>query len=548
MKHLIINNKTHLAIISLISIAFLIFTIFTFASEITKSNFFLNSDQLFFPYFYHDIFSLHGKIIDWTFPPSLYFFPDTLINFVSYFISENLLKFENITLIIQTSLFFILIFFLISYFFDFITSLTNTLLLITLFTLLGYLFHEPFGFHLISAFHFGNTLNLLIIINLLLRSKYGLYKKYFLALLVGIFSFSDRLFIIQFTLPFFILYGGVKNAKSYLYLIPTVLFLVAQKLFIPNMGRLDSNLSLNPYNFVHKIYQFIDFTFHPFNLVLFKLVIFFPLYIYLIKKNKINNKLVPIFKFYFFSFIITFLITSLSERDFGSRYLQSYYYFSYILLFLFISKYKFPSIFFLLVNLLIFSSVLQNPIIIDKAPINNDYITCVNKIIKDPVIGVANYWDAIPTQLLIQQKNKILIVKDDLSPLNWITNTSYYKSPVNFIIFNSYSDGSYNLSKNYALSFIHQTPVITSCGNHEIWYYKSPFYLPTLSLLEKVQLTTYGSFIKNPRALLLISLNIKKSGDNNKSQLFFNEAISLLKKNNATEKLLEQYRKIYDGN
>src|SRR5580700_5871876 len=51
---------------------------------------FYNSDSLYLPYLYQDLIMCYGKLSEWIFSPTPYFFPDMLLYFILATITQHL--------------------------------------------------------------------------------------------------------------------------------------------------------------------------------------------------------------------------------------------------------------------------------------------------------------------------------------------------------------------------------------------------------------------------------------------------------------------------
>lgn len=207
----------------------LVFCIFLYYSAPERIWIFFQSDSIFIPYFFKDLTQHHGHLLEWTFPPVLYVFPDIFIFFILAGIIHNLNMAILLFAFIQFALYYSLIVCIgrtviqkkNSSLFHF-SVLMSLLLLAT-----GKLQQEAF-MGLVSNYHFGAALMFLVGIYFILKTLQLRQKPHLLATssplrtlgqtvglnnYFGLFltclltSFSDMLFLPQFFIPALISFG-----------------------------------------------------------------------------------------------------------------------------------------------------------------------------------------------------------------------------------------------------------------------------------------------------------------------------------------------------
>ncbi len=167
---------------------------------------FYNSDSLYLPYLYQDLFMRGGKLSEWIFSPTPYFFPDMLIYFILATISEHLRLAILLYAIVQLTLYY---WFIIAIAKKIIKNKTDiSLLHLSVFISLlllakGHLKQETLIMGLISQSHFGTALMFLLGLLLMLNtfSSKNPWNYVFLFIICFLTVFSDILYLTQFFVP-----------------------------------------------------------------------------------------------------------------------------------------------------------------------------------------------------------------------------------------------------------------------------------------------------------------------------------------------------------
>lgn len=224
-----------------IFINIIVFILFLFSLTFYSSLYFtgqiniFNSDSLLLPSFISSLKDGHS-FKDWVLPPGNSIFPEGLLFYLSNFFTKSVFFQYYIVNIFTFLISYLLLFkfanFVGSKFSFFISTFSISMLII-----LGSIDVTPYKNMLYTTYHFGSFFNLLLA--LLVISKIIFvpnlnYRFYFtVALIICIVSiFSDRLFVVQFLLPFifsfFLFYLNfyfIKIKKIYFYII--LIFLIA---------------------------------------------------------------------------------------------------------------------------------------------------------------------------------------------------------------------------------------------------------------------------------------------------------------------------------
>lgn len=199
---------------TLLVLSSLIFFTLAYYTHSTNLFYFFNSDSLYIPALYNDLFREGGSFWDWFLTPAPYFFPDMFLYAIAAVFHNS--HYDAIatfgTLQILSTL--VLSFFIFKNFFKNTFSLLLCALLSILIVPLVIQNLGAFKYLSFSAFHYGATLSALLCILISLwflrlsSQKNNKAKKYFLLLMIsivaGISISSDKLFLLIFCLPVFL--------------------------------------------------------------------------------------------------------------------------------------------------------------------------------------------------------------------------------------------------------------------------------------------------------------------------------------------------------
>ncbi len=192
-----------------LSIALSLFLLLSLFSTLTSNGIriFFQSDTLYLPSIYYDLFRDHNRLQGWHLNPSPNFFPDMIVYFLFMALSGNFIVSSFIFSFIQ----YLAILLVILYIYRVIVPeipvqfLSGTILLMTLFFLVTFYSKDfIFTFYIISnAYHTGAFLMGLVCVAL--TFDYLKRPRNFILILLFIFSLlsvvSDRLFIALYILP-----------------------------------------------------------------------------------------------------------------------------------------------------------------------------------------------------------------------------------------------------------------------------------------------------------------------------------------------------------
>ncbi len=570
-------NSKHQSIFAFISCIFYVLILCWFAYEYKNGavdpDLFYNSDALFFPSFFKNIF-LEGKhFADWVLPPSSYLFPDALLYSIAYILSKNAFTQILIFAILQSILFFYLISELLSTFIRRSEAISYSALICSNVILLGLYSADPFGLSFIDVFHFGSLLSFLLLSILLLKFCFvtSIRYKYYagaLTLILATFSvLSDRLILIQFIGPVVLIgmhysYSGSKSREilkfGILLIVGYLCALLIGKIFLPETGSLNYGMGLGSISdksmvlanwFVSKPWLV--------QLSLMSLPVTFFVAISFLRKNR-NDTNQRVAQQRLFAFLIllsvalTLLVTGLSDRDFTPRYLLPLLFLPTVFLFILFSEYKSRILaFFLFCSSCLAISATYHK---ENAPVPHytfypEFVRCVDALAQKHHVsrGIAQYWDAIPLYVFSNAGLNVVPVIDDGSPMRFAFNTSEFAGHFSFAVIDNKATGIYRISRTAIERRLAKKPFEYQCYDKTVIIFNDEsITLPEQSALSGIRSSALESFIKNPRALLIMAQEESKKGNTEEAARLLSEAIALLRQSGASDETIGYYESIQD--
>jgi hypothetical protein len=204
----ILGNLPLIIYLFSIFISLLFLTLYFSTGNPNITSILFNSDILYFPTLYKDLFIDHYNLSGWTIPGSPNFFPDMFFYFILMFITGKASYSTFFFAFLQFLTILLLFRHLIKSVFPGygLYSLTLGNLLLSLFFLVTFIDHDPYmTFHLVSnTYHLGALINVLIAMIFsieYIRSSRNIYLV-FLFILGLLAIISDRLFIVMYCIPF----------------------------------------------------------------------------------------------------------------------------------------------------------------------------------------------------------------------------------------------------------------------------------------------------------------------------------------------------------
>lgn len=460
-----------------------------------------NSDALYLPTLFSDIFQNNGRIKDWFLTPAPYFFPDYPAFMLAYLIGSTPYSQIILFALIQTTLTFFAIWFVASVTTkvnSFLAATTGLVVLISLALSAG----EPFVLILNSAYHYGAFISAIFLVALWIKfnnedqSKKRSRLFLLMAAITYVTTLSDNLFLVQFIAPFIaaqILTAIAGRDFSFKNKIPPILLAICSllgsisyKWAVENQTRyptaigidkLSSNLK-DIYELLHS--AIID---NPAFGLIFLLYIGIVLnsFIQLMRGEREGSELSWLAIFSFLSFCATLGAVSLvTNLPITSRYLIPALSWPVIVVFIFLS-YRLRDHFSNLaiaISLLIlapmswssYHSMMSNGIEKQYYP---EEISCIDNALEKENLhnGIAQYWDAKYLQNFSRLNLNVAQHFDNLGEMYWITSKEYFKQYYDFAIISESAAPPYKISSE-ALTRINGTPKsVKSCGSKLVFMY-----------------------------------------------------------------------------
>lgn len=536
---------------------------------------FFNSDALFFPSLFKNIF-LEGKhFADWVLPPSAYLFPDAILYAIAYVLNKNVFSQILIFAILQSVLFFYLISVLLSIFIRRSDAISFSALISSNIILLGLYSADPYGFSFIDVFHFGSLLSFIILTVLLLKyhlatSTKGKYYVGVMTVFVATFSvLSDRIILVQFVAPILLIgiyfsFTGTKSKEilkfGMLLIVGYPLAIIIGKLFLPEMGSLDSGIGFGSIS--NKLTMLATWAINrpwliQISTTLVPISIFVAL-LYLHQNRKdidqraAQKRLVALL--ILVSAVLMLLVTGLSDRDFTSRYLLPCFFLAPVFLFVLLNDKKSKVLVFVLCCSTCLA-VLANPEK-EKTQVQfytsyPEFVRCVDALAHKHGVsrGIAQYWDAIPLHVFSNAGLNVVPVIDDGSPMRFEYNTSEFSGEFSFVVIDNNATGIYKISRTAIEGRLSKKPFEYQCYDKTVLIFnKETITLPRQSALSDLRNSALESFVKNPRALLIMAQ--EESGKNNHESAarLLTEAIILLRQSGAKDETVRYYESVKEKN
>lgn len=544
-----------------------------YLNDAVDTGLFFNSDALFLPSFFKNTLSEGRSFYDWILPPSPYLFPDALLYALAYFGSSQASIQILIFAVLQSLFFFILVRRLLVFFVSPASAIAYAALISSSVILLGLYSPDPFGLSFVGVFHFGSLLSVLLLT--ILYFSFLAASSQRKARAIGIWTFiiagcaavSDRLVLIHFILPvlligsFHVLKGGKQNevAKFGMLLLGgTLVASIIGKLLLPELGRLEAGFGLGSAG--EKLAMLADWTIKQ-PILLLPLVLLFPLgifaaFVYLYQNkssadHKVENKK-TFATLFLVSAAVTSLFVGLSDRAFTSRYILPFLFLSGVVLFAILGRKLSHWLALLYFCAAAFALAFtykgrDNTHIIFGPP---EFIRCVDEHTKKYGVtrGIASYWDAIPLYVLSNSNLKAVPVVDNLVPLRWMYNKYEAGGKFSFALIDEKAAGMYKISRAEIERRLVRKPVEYKCGAKTLLIFdRESLALPQESMTSEIRSGALESFIRNPRALLILAQEASKQGRHQAAERLVLEAIIMLRQANASEDTIKHYESVKEA-
>ena len=464
-------------IILIITILVSIGTIITTFSTLSENafTFFFNSDTLYLPSIYKDIFIDHNTLQGWHLNPSPNIFPDMIVYFIIMAFTNNFIIASFIFAILQYLFFIYLIYKLFKTIEipepKIVAALSNILML--LFFMVS-LYSNDFGFtfYLVSnSYHTSAFLMALVCLILSIEYlKTNNYRKLIYIAIISILCIiSDKLFIVLYCIPLIIsmsFYLKSKKTKQILFIVATITLTIIIGIIIFNTLKNSNYLSLG----VNRMFEFkswrdclnilfsqmynyiIELNFKS-TIIIISLIVF--VFSTIISTNKIfsNNKfsLYELYLIFSCIFVIVVFFTPVINGNYtGYDTLRYNIYVFYILIINssvlvcnYIRKKNNNRIISFSIYLLLFLCTFNIIYQFNTKGIRNFFnyypkdVELIDKISKTESLncGLGNYWIAKKTRMFSKNKVKIYTSLDAILIWYHVSNETVIKnSQFNFII------------------------------------------------------------------------------------------------------------------
>ncbi|MFM8268806.1 MAG: hypothetical protein ACKN9V_01345 [Pseudomonadota bacterium] len=462
-----------------------------------------NSDALYLPTVFSDLFSMGGKLSQWYLTPAPYFFPDYLLFLPAYFLGPTpfwqILAFS----LLQTLATFLILSYLINQISGSV-SYNSSLLITTTFILLALAFPGPFSFLFVSAHHFGIFLASLLLLSLWLaglrtQKRISRSELFFVSILIFVSSVSDNLFLIQFTLPFlvtiFVQQKTVKDSsqKSYLLffysLTSSIMGSVLYKKIVTHPTRYDVVFDFKePLSNMMRVFTVFWAEIEKNPLLGFFLMGYFVIVFFCLRQILVKPKffLVPshLIWLVFFALseniftLMTFACTAMGPE---TRYLIPSFFYPVIIVLIYANslfKSRFAFVTLAISGLLCIWMGCESLALIRQNGIRNFYyptdIYCIDKALMKhgARAGVAQYWDAKYIQTFSRTNLLLAQHMGDLSEMRWITTSRYFQPKYDFAIVSKNATQGYVLSETKLIKLNGLPKEEVSCGERTLYVYE----------------------------------------------------------------------------
>jgi len=254
------------------------------------------------------------------------------------------------------------------------------------------------------------------------------------------------------------------------------------------------------------------------------------------------------------SAVLMLLVTGLSDRDFTSRYLLPCFFLAPVFLFVLLNDKKSKVLVFVLCCSTCLA-VLANPEK-EKTQVQfytsyPEFVRCVDALAHKHGVsrGIAQYWDAIPLHVFSNAGLNVVPVIDDGSPMRFEYNTSEFSGEFSFVVIDNNATGIYKISRTAIEGRLSKKPFEYQCYDKTVLIFnKETITLPRQSALSDLRNSALESFVKNPRALLIMAQ--EESGKNNHESAarLLTEAIILLMQSGAKDETVRYYESVKEKN
>jgi hypothetical protein len=454
-----------------------ILALFSSFTEVSYHTFF-NTDTLYLPSLYKDLFIDHNALKGWHFNPAPNFFPDMIMYFLLMAITPNFLVTSFIYSIIQYLFFIYLIYRLFKAINlpNLILATSLSVLLLLLFFMVAFYSNDfNFTFYLISnSYHTGAFLMSLLCT--ILSLEYLKTKKTSLLVYLGIISFlcviSDRLFIILYCIPWVLVllfYFKINERKKLLWINLLNVITVVIGITAFNLLRDCKYIYIDPphrimeYKYIgecfklliNQMYVYITDCNFKSTIIIVSTITFISL-IFISFKNLVTQKRLDIKGVYYILSIVFTIVVFLAPVINGNytgwdtfRYNIYVFYMlilnSGVIIYFLIRKINIipTKILYSLIIILILGASLNIAYKFNPAELKNYFnyypknVKSIDEISKKIKLysGVGSYWDSKVVNMFSKNGVRVYAVLNTIDPYCHVMNENwYFKGQFNFVV------------------------------------------------------------------------------------------------------------------
>lgn len=458
----------------------------------------VDSDTLYLPVLFKDVIDGSGHIEDWYLSPAPYFFPDFLLFWLAYSVTDNVIW----QMIVFGSLQVCALWWVGGYCLrnlDVVRAdLVSALSVLALISMSIYGINT-YSLLFVSVHHIGVLLIGILVLGLCLdivKSSHGLNRLAKIGLVFILFiltNLSDRIFLAQFVGPIVadalliaildkekraiwivlagaLLVGAVIGSWSYGWLVthPTRYGInINWRLVVRNWPSLLK--SLQDFYFTYTILTVI--------LLVSNLIILVNFGLCLIKKHIGMAFVLGVVLLSFFMVCLGLLVSDIV--DFPIRYFIPSLFLPVFFIFSVISwtnlvqhdRYYVAIAVCLLVSISSVFYYRYNEI----TPIYNTELECIDSAVAENKLhyGIAQYWDAKFLQSMLKNPIALSQVNTNLGSFFWITSEKFYQSSYDFAIISNNAEPNYKIRADLIKHINGEPTKIVSCGQRDILIYPS---------------------------------------------------------------------------
>ncbi len=496
---------------SIFSIAALVTGIFAlvviYLQHKLELHFFFNSDALYLPALYLDLFRDHGSLKDWFLTPAPYVVPDWPMYFLAARIFGQPYQAVAAFFVMQIVLAFVLLNAINKRLLDKKNALVAAAFSILFCCLIAAERVVPFSFMLVSAYHYGAFLMLLLSVFLVIRgiqerTLAGAGKYVFAVFLVTMLaSLSDKLFVVQFSLPAIaaLLYMSVKSMADRKTVIAfllsissgSVLGALLYTVVVPNALTTPAEFGLE--NLSANAHQLLTLAKHGLegSVVAFAIIALFHLvaagwFLFHLRMDKtqykLGNEVLFIVVFSLCAAIGLVTVVLFNKMTLNGRY---------FIPLCFLPILFGPALAFKIFNetqakMVSLSLLCGSAIVVfalgrmamkDDQDIKADFyppdIACIDEAISKHALrnGIAEYWDAKRVSVISKNTINIAQVFEDLSPHKWITTNAAFKDAYDFALINQNRQAPAQPNERRIIEINGKPKASVQCGSIKVLIY-----------------------------------------------------------------------------